>query len=236
MRDLLKIVPVILLFWLFVYSMPRRGFAIGDITNTSYDVQFFTPVNGTIPTTAGEIYTYNLTTTEKTYRWVGLWGNITGSLQLRTASDAFYTWTVSTVTEGSILYATTNASGIDPTVFSFVNLTYLNQADTAYGYLTTVSDSLTNTYTSVSDFDSPGRDTNVTTNSTGVGSWTNYILRKDGTSISSTQDVVWAVRVNPGQSAFNGEDADYELLIPENEEAGDGEGVITTYYLWIELY
>ena len=238
MRELLKILPILLLFGIFVYFMPDKGFALSDVDNVSYSAETFTPENGTIDTTAGYIYEYNLTTIEKTYRWVGLWGNISGSVQLRTASNAFYTWQVSTVTGGSVVYATTQNSGVDPTDFGFVNETYLNQADAAYGYLTTVTDSITNTYTGVGDFDSPSHDTNVTTNRTAVGNWLNYIMRLDGTdyAIGSTNELIWAGVVEPGQSAFNGELADFELMIPENEEAGDGEGTITTYYLWVEIF
>ena len=64
--------------------------------------------------------------------------------------------------------------------------------------------------------------------------WINYMITIDS-PVAATQDVVWAVDINPGQAAFNGQLADYELLIPENEESGDGEGVVTTYYLWMEL-
>ena len=238
MRELLKVLPIILLFGLFVYLMPDKGFALSDVDNTSYVVATFVPENGSIDTTAGDIYEYNLTTIEKTYRWVGLWGNISGSVQLRTASNAFYTWQVSTVTDNSVIYATTVSSGIDPTDFGFFNSSFLNQADAAYGYLTTVTDSITNTYIGVGDFDSPSHDTNVTTNSTGVGSWVNYVMRTDDTdlAIASTDEIIWAGIVEAGQSAFNGELADFELMIPENEEAGDGEGSITTYYLWVEIF
>lgn len=238
MRGLLKIIPILLLFGIFVYLMPERGFALADVDNVSYLPETFIPQNGTITTTAGYIYGYNLTTTEKTYRWVGLWGNISGSVQLRTATDTFYTWQVSTVTEGSVVYATTVNTGIDPTDFGFFNESFLNQADAACGYLTTVSDSITNTYTGVGDFDSPSRDTNVTTNRTAVGSWYDYVMRLDDTdfAIGSIDEIIWAGVVEPGQSAFNGELADYELMVPENEEAGDGEGTTTTYYLWVEIY
>ena len=220
-----------------LFTTQRIVSAMGSATNTSYSTDTFTPVNGTIDATAGTIYEYNLSTTEKSYRWVGLWGNVSGSVQLSDGSNAFYSWTVNTVTAGSILYALTDATGIDPTDFGYFNSTYLGESDTAYGYSSSVTDSITNTYTGVGDFDSPSRDTNVDVNSTSVGSWTNYVMRADSTdyAIGSTNEIVWAVSINPGQSAFNGELADYELLIPENEEAGDGEGTATSYYLWIEL-
>lgn len=233
-----KMVKALLLVGLLVgliLLLPRGVQAIGGTTNDSYSAETFVPINGSISTTAGNIYQFNLSTQDKTYRWVGLWGNITGSVQLRTASNTFYSWTVSTVTDGSVVYATTDPAGVDPTNFVGTNSTYLNQADTQYGYLTTVSDSITNTYAGVNTFQSPSMQTGITVNSTAVGAWTNNYIKKVAGDLTGTNDVVWAVDVLANQNGFNGQKYDYELLIPENEEVGDGEGIATAYYLWIEL-
>ncbi|MBR9680864.1 MAG: hypothetical protein GOU98_03515 [Candidatus Altiarchaeota archaeon] len=216
--------------------LPLSVRAIGGTTNDTYTAETFVPINGSISTTAGTIYTFNLSTQDKTYRWVGLWGNITGSVQLKTASNTFYSWVASTVTDGSVVFATTDASGVDPTDFVGTNVTYLNQADTQYDYVNTVIDSITNTYTGVNTFQSPSMQSAITVNSTGVGAWTNNFVKKIATDLTSTDDIVWAVDVLANQQGFNGQYFDYQLLIPENEESGDAdEGVATTYYLWIEL-
>jgi hypothetical protein len=204
-KGVLVLVSAIFLMAFLALFLPRAGYAIGGVQNTSYAIESYTPVNGSIDTTGGNIYQYNLTSIDKTYRWVGLWGNITGSIQLRTTSNSFRTWPVSTVTAGSVLYATTYAEGVDPTSFSLTNVTYLNQADTAYGFNNSVTDSI------------------------------NYMIRRTSVEIGDESNVVWAVEVDPGQTAFNSQLADYELLLPENEEVGDGEGTITTYYLWLEF-
>jgi len=240
---------------LFIYFMGRDGLglllavaalvvalltvkevsAMGGVTNTSYASETFTPSNGSIGTTGGYVYTFNVSTQEKTYRWVGLWGNATGEVALRTASNNFYTWPLSTITSGSILYATTDISGIDPTNFeNTTGYADLEDADTAYGYDSSVIDSINSTYDSGGSFQSPSMQYAIYVNTTTVDSWTNYMIPK-AASISATDDIVWAVSINPQQTAFNGQKADYELLIPENEEAGDGEGTVTTYYLWMEL-
>ena len=230
-----RIALCLAIFALLVYFVPRKVSAIGGASNDTYVAETYTPINGSIDTTAGTIYAYNVSTQEKTYRWVGLWGNVTGSIRLQTASATFYYWPLSTVTAGSILYATTDATGVDPTYFYLTNNTYLNQADAAYGYSTSVLDSITNTYTGSGNFQSPSMDNPVVTNTTTVDAWTNYFIRKVSGNIATTDDIVWAVSIDPQQTAFNGELADYELLIPENEEVEDGEGTVTTYYLWIEL-
>ena len=226
----------LILFAILVYFIPRKASAIGGASNDTYVAETFTPENGSIGTTAGTVYTFNLTTQDKTYRWVGLWGNVTGSIQLRTAANQFYTWTLSAVTADSVLYATTDATGVDPTDFYFTNNTFLDQADSAYGYAGTVTDRIENTYTDSATFQSPSMETGITCNTTTLEStWVNYFIRKSDPSISTTHDIVWAVEIEPGGTAFNSQKADYELLLPENEEVGDGEGVVTTYYLWIEL-
>ena len=232
------ILPLLVILSL-IYFFPREVSAIASTTNTSYSEDTFSPTNDSIDTTAGTIYNFNLSVTEKTYRWVGLWGNITGSIVLKGtgANDIFYQWTLSGgITAGSILYATTDPTGVDPTNFVGTNSTYLNQADTQYGYVTTVTDSITNTYTGVQTFQSPSMQNSITVNSTIVGgTWKNYFIKDVSGNLASTNDVVWAAEITPGQSAYNGQLADYELLIPENEEVGDGEGTVTTYYLWVEL-
>ncbi|TRO61968.1 hypothetical protein E2P64_00330 [Candidatus Bathyarchaeota archaeon] len=239
MRGIAKVVLALVALALVIYIVPRGVRAIGGATNvTPAASETFTPINGSIAVTAGNIYEFNLTTTDKTYRWVGLWGNITGTINLRAASNDFYTWSFGTITADSVLYATTDPTGVDPTNFNITNNTHLDQADTAYGYAGTVTDRIENTYTSSGTFQSPSMETGITVNTTTLQSatWTNYFLRKTNGNIATTNDIVWAVEINPNQAAFDGTTyADYEILLPENEEVGDGEGVVTTYYLWLEL-
>lgn len=235
MGNLVKTALLVSLLAGLILFFPRSVNALGGVSNDSYTAETYTPVSGSIDTTAGTIYQFNITTQDKTYRWIGLWGNITGAIQLRTAANSFYSWSLATVTDGSVLYATTDANGIDPTDFVGTNNTYLTQADTQYGYVTTVADSITNTYTNFGSFQSPSMQTAITVNQTTVGVWTNNFIKKIAGDLTGTDDVVWAVDVLANQQGFNNEYFDYELLIPENEEVGDGEGTATTYYLWIEL-
>jgi hypothetical protein len=235
-RDGLVSIAFALLVLAGIYIGTREASALGGVTNTTYSAQTFTITNGSAVTTGGYVYTFNISTEEKTYRWVGLWGNVTGEISMKAASNEFYNWPLTTITASSVLYATTDGTGIDPTNFenNSGDRTDLEAADTAYGYDASVLDSINNTYDTGTTFQSPSMDAAVNTNSTAVDSWTNYMLKKAG-SITSEDDIVWAVEINPQQTSFNGEKADYELLIPENEEAGDGEGTATTYYLWMEL-
>ncbi len=221
------------------FIVSQRGFALGGPQNTSYVVGTFTPVNGTINVTAGNTYEYSLTSEDKTYRWVGLWGNLSGSIELKTSTNSFKTWTISSATAGSVIYATTNINGIDPTDFGNVSIADLQATDGAYGFAAGLTDNIENTYIGYAqdNFKSPSMDIPISVNSsqTDASIWTSYLIQRDATAITTTDHVVWAVVVSPTQVGHNGQLMDYEILLPENEEAGDGEGIQTRYYLWVEF-
>lgn len=192
--------------------------------------------------TAGYIYQATLSVSEQTYRWAALWGNISGSMVLRdSSSNQFLEWTVDDVQNGSVLYATTYSGIPDPTNFSSTNLTFLELADSAYGFSTEVTDSITHTFTGQSNFQSPSMETPVPANSTLVsGVWNNYMLRRTaewpGGQYPGNQDhFIWAVEIQNDRPSFAGGTADYQLVIPENQENGQGKGEVTTYYFWVEL-
>ena len=227
----------ILLLALFVSA----AFALEGATNTTV---ITSETNASLPGnfsfTGGYIYYANLTTSEQTYRWAGFYGVLSGSIVLRDASgNDFYTWSAGGNT-GSFVYATTNSTTIDPSYFVAINASNgdLGAADTAYGFVSTVTDSISNTYDYYNTYSSPSS-VSFVTNSTPLqgGIWTNYLIKmvSGTTQPTATTDLVWAVEVNASKTAFNGVTADYELLIPENEEPGDGQDVPTFYYFWVEL-
>ncbi|MBR9682038.1 MAG: hypothetical protein GOV00_04575, partial [Candidatus Altiarchaeota archaeon] len=90
-------------------------------------------------------------------------------------------------------------------------------------------------------FQSPSMDTNLTANSSTIGSvWTNYLLRRtptwaSGQYLSGQDDFVWAVEIKNNQPSFTGLSADYQLVLPENEEVGQHRDQSTTYYFWLEF-
>jgi len=189
----------------------------------------------------GNVYNATVSVSEQTYRWAALWGNITGSVVLNNEdANSVISWTVSSVQDGSIFYATTNDGTLDPTDFAAFNRLQLNNTDKAYGYDPFVTDSISNTFTNYANFQSPSMDSPVVANTTVLEStWTNYVFRFNSSDVPASypggQDyVVWAVEVQNDQNSFYGVTADYELLIPENEEVGQGEGSPTTYYFWLE--
>ena len=188
--------------------------------------------------TGGTIYNSTMSIAEQTYRWAAFWGNITGSIELREGgSNSIYSWTITDIQDASVIYASTNSSTLDPGSLAAFNDTYLADADTAYGYVTTVTDSITNTFDGANTFQSPSMSTAINVNHTQMEStWDNYIMRVADIDVSATSDIVFAAEIKNDQPSFYpGHQADYELLVPENEENGDGEGSTTTYYFWLEF-
>ncbi len=191
---------------------------------------------------AGRVYHADIVVSEQTYRWAALWGNVSGSMVLRDGnSNQFVEWNILDVQNGSVLYATTFSGVLDPGNLSSTNGTFLGLADGAYGFNKNVTDSVTHTFTGTATFQSPSMDTNITVNSTIISMvWTNYMLRRtpewpDGQYPSSQDDFVWAVEIRNDQPSFAGGTADYQIILPENEEVGQHRGQLTTYYFWLEF-
>lgn len=154
---------------------------------------------------------------------------------MKSANEYFYMWQNGSVTNGSILYATTSPLGIILSNLNYTNGTHLAEADSAYGFSQGVSDGIDDTFIGVENFQSPSMGSPIVANSTALDSWKNYMLRLGAGGITTSDDIVWATEILNDMTSFDGSLADYEMLLPENEEPGDGQGIATSYYLWIEI-
>ena len=231
----------VLIFSISILILPGVRALTGFDPSLSGSTWSQTPTGTSV--SGGNVYNATFSVSEQTYRWAALWGNISGSIVLRTAdSSTFMEWTTSQVTDGSVVYATTNDGTLNPSNFASFSNANLQNTDAAYGYDVDVTDSITNTFTGFENFQSPSMNTPIVANTTVLeGAWTNYVFKFNATDVPASsypggQDyVVWAVGANASQESFFGIDADYELLIPENQEVGQGAGSPTTYYFWAEL-
>ena len=233
-----KLAVILLLFFSLALLLSNVGAIVG-VTPTPTNSSWFQNATG-VNITGGYVYFSSFDVSEQTYRWAGFWGNVTGKIVLKDSAGndlMLNHWNIDNVKDGSVIYATTYDKVLDPSLFSSTNESILKRADTLYGYNYTVTDSIYNTFKDgASLFQSPSMDTPIPVNSTTLsGIWTNYIIRRTNSWPSTTADFVFAVEVKNNQQGFNNQIMDYELLIPENEEAGDGEGIPTTYYFWVEL-
>jgi len=235
--------PLFILFsiGLAVFWATQTAYAITGFDPTLYDSTWSQSSSGA-SVTGGNVYNATVSTNEQTYRWAALWGNISGQIVLNNEDgNAVISWVISQIQDASVVYATTYDGTLDPTNFASFNRLQLNNTDKAYGYDPFVTDSISNTFTNYANFQSPSMDNPVVANTTVLESvWTNYVFRLNSSDVPASypggQDyVVWAVGVQNDQNSFYGVTADYELLIPENEEVGQGEGSPTTYYFWLEF-
>ncbi len=181
---------------------------------------------GSYSVTSGTIYAINMTSVQDTYRWVGIYGNTTGTIVLAdTSGNYFFNWTgakgvlvyaspAGSITWGSLASASATSTGMP---------TWLN--DTAY------TDNYQNTFKGAAESIGSNIFTTLTASYAQAfptaSNWKTYSLT-DGTNL------VWAAKVNAsGASTYNGQSAQFELILPENGTAGDT--TATANYFWLEL-
>ncbi len=190
----------------------------------------YSPTDQTVSVTGGEITVANLTTEQSTYHWAGIYGNVTGKLILGSGSDKMYEWTG----KGVYVYLNKNSS----VVWTSLTNATCSDVEGAYGFLTGASDDCAHTFKTTRNFNSHiislGSGNNnilaaLTYSAGGVTEWYTLALKD-----TSENDIVFAGEVVEDGTTYDGEEADYQVIVPENEESGSTG--TTDYYVWIELY
>ena len=173
---------------------------------------------------AGHVYSTNMSGVQNTYRWVGIYGNVSGVITLADSSgNYFYNWTGAS---GVLVYASTGSS------IDWGSLANATSADMD-GWLENAdyTDRYSNTFTGAAE--SIG--SNIFTTLTSyyaqpyptASGWKTY-------SLKDSSNLVWAGKVlSSAATAYDGTTADFEMLLPENGTAGDD--TATPYYFWLEL-
>ena len=180
----------------------------------------------------GNVSNVNLSSEQSTDQWAGVYGTADGSLVLGNGTD------------GSLLYSW-NADA-DNVFASNGSVDWKNmengRATTVDNYfgLADGSDNATNTFTTdeggTPTIDSG--DLSVTGNGTQTfesgetEAWTTVVLESNTSASSDTDETnlpVFAGIVDEGTNAFNGETADYQLLLPAQDE------VTTSYNMYLSL-
>lgn len=199
-----------------VYAAEPGGADISD----ELDLGNFPTATSTdsVDLTSGSITQANLNTTQSTFRWVGLLGNVTGNIVLGdSASNILYQWTA----RGNIVFAseaaTINWSGL-----------VAGSVANAPGYLTTTaSDNYTNTFDAAPTLLPSNIFTGITAPAAETtGGWETLHLY-DGT------ENIWAGIVRDAVASYRGDTVDFQMIIPEDGVGGDT--TPTTYNLWVEL-
>jgi hypothetical protein len=172
---------------------------------------------------AGNITIVNLDVQQTTFRWVGLLGNVSGSIALGdSASNTMYQWAA----QGNLVFAAAT-----PTV-DWTNLTDANDTNVATlaPYLTSAAnDAYNETFTGTPESIDSGIFTITaafaTTDSANTTVWKTYSLWDESA-------LVWAGKVFVNGTSYRDTQVDYQMIIPEDGTAGDT--TPTTYYLWVE--
>ena len=179
---------------------------------------------GSIPVTSGTIYYANISGEQNSYRWVGLYGNVSGTIVLADSSgNKFYNWTGAT---GVLTYAST-AGSISWSSLVDANATAVTANDTwlAAG----VTDDYASTFNGASE--SIGShifsiSSDYTAPNPSASGFKTYSLG-DGTAL------VWAGKVVSPAATYDGNTADFEMMLPE--DGTNGNTAATTYNFWVEL-
>ena len=210
------------------------GAQIAIAAPTAANVQAGTPEAYSPSTTPGQVSIYggnvtqvNVSSVQVTDKWVGFWGEVSGSIVLAdSAGNYFYEWTISDPT-GGVVYACNN------TVNDWSTLSAL-YASSGYlpSFLLEGTDSFNNTFTAQETFTSPSisiASVNYTTTWQGGSKGTTfktYALYADNGAT-----LVWAGNVVADQTSFKGTPtADYQILAGVNAR-----GAQQTFYFYLEL-
>ena len=191
--------------------------------------EYFNTSEDSINLDGGNVTQANLSAEQSTDNWAGLYGNATGNLVLGANDD------------GSVLY---NWDAEAQNVFAASeSVNWVNLTEDSTGSATTVndyytmgddSDNATRTLTGESSvtFDSTSYtgDSVQTNNGATSPTWTTIALEDNSTAEGDTNIPVFAGEVGEGDTAFNGDVADYQLMLPAVETEGT-----ETYNMYLEL-
>lgn len=207
---------------IYVIAAPPGGAIINEVNQSGYPDQ----APGVVNVTSGNISYLNLSTTQQTFRWVGLYGNVTGIIKLGDSDfNTLFQWTA----VGKYVFASTS----NTISWTTINISNVSGIVSTYPYLQNGTDNYSMTFSSTGTIDSEilGIINNVpralTYNSSNSPTWPTFTLT-DGTSIIFTTPVNVS-----GSDSFNGIPVNYQMILPENGVNQDT--TPTEYYMWVEL-
>jgi len=187
----------------------------------------------------GYISTFNLTATVQNTRWKAFVGNMTGSFTLDDATGStIFDWTLSTVT--GRIYATRNSSTVNWTGVNCSSIYYMEQENTWLSH-SNADDNITATFdqtdhdgfsvgaVSISANSCPTLSTYVSNQSQAQEAdvFEEIVLR------DNLNKTVYATILEEDETGYNGQEFDFQMLVPENGSAAWTSS--TAYYIYVEL-
>jgi|GEM_PF-1746451 len=181
----------------------------------------------TVTTEGGNVTNANLSTQQSTDEFAGIYGQTDGSLVLgsNNNNDVLYNWSATAdyvfASNGSVTWSNlsdSNASNVD----NYFGIPEgADDAEATYDEPTRQSITL--------DGQSYEGDAALTFNSTGEGDWTTLTLEDNSSATGQPDLPVFAGEVGEGSDAFNGDAADYQLIVPASDST------TTSYSMYLEL-
>lgn len=223
MRVLVLPIVFVLLSVLLLQPVLAATIPNASIVSTASQGNFsWAATNTTASQVAGNITHTSFFLNSTTYRWAGLFGNVSGNIVLGDAgSNSIFTWSA----EGVLVYA----SDTQP---NWTNVVDANEADVVsrYSFLgENASDRYTETFTGASE-DISSSVFSITSDyapafSSGGTPWKTY-------SLSDGVNIIFAGLVKPdGDFNYRGGISDFQMILPE----GGHDSSPTTYNLYVEL-
>lgn len=199
----------------------------GTILNESFEGRYNdTSVSENASIHSGNSSQLNLTMQRNSYRWAGIFGNVTGTLVIGDADrNALYQWNA----QGNLVYATqgvpdwTNLSDAQTADVTSA-FPYLDEPNSSDRYELTFTGATENIgsriFSLTSDY--------ATATSTGSTVWKTY-------SIMDSTNIIFVGRVNRSETreSFRGGTIDFQMIVPE--DGSEGDATPTTYNLYVEL-
>ncbi|MDK2849826.1 MAG: hypothetical protein PWP03_805 [Candidatus Woesearchaeota archaeon] len=223
---ILLVVAVLLILPYYALAVTPGGAQITDNGETGYTERSPDSVN----VTAGFIRSADLYAEMSTYRWAGLFGNVSGTIVLASGSglsaDKMFQWSAN----ASVVFAS-EASSV-----AWSSLTNVNETQVLanYSFLGSGSDNYNATFNNVGTLNTNtvlGGSINAnfanTLDNESNAFWKTFILG-DGSNI------VFAGVVEPaGHASFNSSIVQYQMILPE--DGSNGDTTATAYNIWVEL-
>ena len=198
-------------------SLTQRGRWAGDSASSA-------------TTQGGNITGVNVTVSQLTTRWASFYGNLTGTIKLTDSvgTQNVYSWTW-TNTNGGKVCASTNSA----VTWASSNTTNGSDIDSAYAF-GSASDNATNTLTSLCNFTLNTPVVNLTNTSSvthqGLSGFKTCAM-KQAASVPTKSQTTFCTVINTSGTNYNGESAQYEIMVPTNATANSNE----TYYFYAEI-
>jgi hypothetical protein len=215
------LLSISILFAAFALAAVPNGAQISGVADKG---RFPVPPAGSINLTAGNVTRITIEANMSTFRWVGLYGNASGTFQLGDSSgNALHSWGNA---KGRVVYL----SKANPSwsTLADANIAAVTANFTFIGG--SAADNYTNTFVGTAENIGSGifslTSDYATTLSTGATTWKTYTIT-DGTNI------IFTGRVSEDGTAYNGDTADYQMIIPEDGTGGDE--TATEWKIFLEL-